>query len=232
MVHSFLSARDINFDRLLSLGPLLSWDLGDNIFIILMTTPLDHALPAVLALISDGVPLAKEGLCIDAKLLSNSVRFLWGLRQVEKHLGYRIFERLRPEEKRSRWRYWKGRGGSRGNLQRSHCCRELRGLLRDIVLLLAWQRAVKSFEVVAVWRRLIVVALPRNLSVGLRLHFKRIRFRLSNWLHNWGPFTVTKDDGFISFDALRGQVVMRRDMKTKRSILKVRRILLMRKAKV
>ena len=115
------------------------------------TRPLDHALPAVLALVPpDAVPLAKEGLRVDTELVSDPVGFLWGLRQVEEHLGDRIFERLRTEEKRCRRGYLVGRGGSRGNLQRGHCGRELRGLLRDIVLLLAWQRAVKTFEVAAV----------------------------------------------------------------------------------
>ena len=198
-----------NFERLLSLEPILPWDLGDNIFIILIAL-LDHVLPAILALISDAVPLAKEGLCINAKLLSNSIRFLWGLWQVQKHLGYWIFQRFRPQEKRSWWGYWIGRGWCRGNLQRGHCCRELRWLLRNIVLLLACQRAVKTFDLVAVWEGLIVVALPRNLCTDLCLNLIRIQFRLFNWLHNWGPFTVKKDYCFISIATLRGQVVKRR----------------------
>jgi len=113
-------------------------------------TPLEHALPAVLTLIPDTVPLAKEGLCIHIELVSNPVRFLWGLFQVEKHLRNRIFERFRPKEKRRRWGYLIGRGGSGGNLQRGHSCRELRGLLRDILMLLIWQMAIKTFEVAGV----------------------------------------------------------------------------------
>jgi hypothetical protein len=86
--------------------------------------------------------------------------------------------------------------------------------------------------VAATCRAPIVVGLPRNLGGHISLHFKRDHFRLSHRLHNGGPFTVTKDDGFISIGTLRVQVVMHRDLKTERCIEKVRRILLMRKAKV